>query len=206
METEGKIISGRKARWYEFLQRIRGVHSVHRRLVSLMKLTCQEEVLDIGCGPGTVLFLLREKCGDSIKLYGIDPSEDMIRIAERKNASRNSGVQFRVGMGERLEFADNKFDWVVSSLVFHHLPHGTKRQVAQEIRRVLKPSGRVLVTDWGRPRNFLGRIIGMMVKRHAFSDENLQGLVAKIFQEVGFRAVKTIDTQFGTIDHISGIK
>ena len=68
------------------------------------------------------------KCGSSIKLNGIDPSEDMIRIAKRKNGSRNSGIQFDVGIGEKLEFEDNRFDLVVSSLTFHHLPIDVKRK------------------------------------------------------------------------------
>lgn len=206
METEGKIISGNKAKWYEFLQTMRGAHLVHKRMVDLMTLNCKEEVLDVGCGPGTVLFLLNRKCGKSIKLHGIDPSEDMIRIAERKNTSRNSGIQFSVGMGEKLEFEDNRFDLIVSSLTFHHLPSDTKRKTAQEIRRVLKPSGRIYISDWGRPRNWLGRIISATVKKHAFTEENLQGLVVRILQEAGFREVETIGVQFAIIEHITGIK
>ncbi len=206
MKTEGKIISGRKAKWYEFLQTLRGAHFVHRWMVGLMKLSCTEKVLDVGCGPGTVLFLLREKCGDHIKLYGIDPSEDMIRIAEGKNASRNSGIQFSVGVGEKLEFKDNIFDLVASSLTFHHLPIDAKRKTAQEIRRVLKPSGRVFVSDWGRPGNWLGRMISATVRKHAFTGENLQGSVAKLFSEAGFHKVEIIGVQFGIIEHISGVK
>lgn len=206
METEGKIISGRKARWYEFLQKLRGAHLVHRQMISLMKPSCREEVLDVGCGTGTVLFLLREKCGSSIKLYGIDPSEDMIRIAEHKNTIRNLGIQFKVGVGERLDFKDNRFDSVVSSLTFHHLPSDIKRKVAKEIRRVLKPSGRILVSDWGTPRNWLGRTIGITVKKHTFTEENLRGLVVRILQEAGFREVETVGVQFGIIEHITGIK
>ena len=206
METEGKIISGRKAKWYEFLQTLRGAYLVHKRMIGLMKPSCREGVLDVGCGTGTVLFLLSEKCGSSIKLNGIDPSEDMIRIAKRKNGSRNSGIQFDVGIGEKLEFEDNRFDLVVSSLTFHHLPIDVKRKTAQEIRRVLKPSGRIFVSDWGKPKNWLGRMISATVKRHAFTEENLQGLVGKILREVGFSSVETISVQFGIIEHITGVK
>jgi demethylmenaquinone methyltransferase/2-methoxy-6-polyprenyl-1,4-benzoquinol methylase/phosphoethanolamine N-methyltransferase len=48
---------------------------------------------------------------------------------------------------EQLSFADQTFDVVVSSLVFHHLPDALKRQALAEIRRVLKPGGRLLLVD-----------------------------------------------------------
>ena len=206
MKTEGEIISGRKAKWYEFLQALRGAYLVHKRMIGLIKPSYIEDVLDVGCGTGTVLFLLRKKCGSSIKLNGVDPSEDMIRIAERKNWSRNARIQFSVGIGEGLEFEDNRFDLVVSSLTFHHLPIDVKRKTAQEIRRVLKPSGRIFVSDWGKPKNWWGRMIGATVKKHAFTEENVQGLVGKILREVGFGSVETMSVQFGIIEHITGVK
>ena len=206
MKTEGEIISGNKAKWYEFLQTLRGAYLVYKRMIYLIKPSCKEEVLDVGCGTGRALFLLREKCGASIRLCGVDPSEDMIQIAESKNTSRNSGIQFKVGVGERLEFEDNRFDLVVSSLTFHHLPIDVKQKTAQEIYRVLKPSGKVMISDFVGPRNWLGRIIGATVKKHAFTEENFQKLVAKALQEAGFRDIEITDTQFGIIEHITGVK
>ena len=81
METQGIAVTGKKARHYKFLQTLRGGRRVHGKVVDLIQAKSGDEILDVGCGPGTVLLLLARKYGNSVKLHGIDPSEDMIKIA-----------------------------------------------------------------------------------------------------------------------------
>jgi SAM-dependent methyltransferase len=69
-------------------------------------------------------------------------------IAEKKARKAGAEVVFRTGLAESLPFPDAQFDVVLSTVMLHHLPLKARQQCAKEIRRVLKPSGRVLAVDF----------------------------------------------------------
>lgn len=99
-------------------------------------------VLDVGCGTGRIFDLL----GD-VDYVGIDSSEEMIREA------RKGGGRFLVGDGLDLPFPDNEFDAVVSIATLHHIPsRKLRRRFVQEMRRVLKPEGKIIITVWNLNR------------------------------------------------------
>ena len=81
-------------------------------------------------------------------MHGLDASSEMLASAE-KNA-RKAGVEvfFKSGVAEALPFPDAQFNVVLSTVMLHHLPQKARLQCAREIRRVLKPDGRVLVVDF----------------------------------------------------------
>lgn len=110
-----------------------------------------EQVLDVGCGTGILTQLAAEAVGVSGKVVGIDPSVPMIALARQNAVRARSQAEFKLGVVERLQFEDNRFDAVLSSLMLHHLPAGLKREGLSEIHRVLKPGGRLLAVDFDRP-------------------------------------------------------
>src|SRR5262249_35237321 len=67
---------------------------------------------------------------------------------EKKAKKASVEVFFRNGLAEVLPFADRQFDVVLSTVMLHHLPQKPRRKCVSEIRRVLKPGGRVLVVDF----------------------------------------------------------
>lgn len=101
-----------------------------------------------GCGTGTLAIAAKLSAGPYAAVYGIDPSPEM--LAKAKQKARKAGVQvlFRSGLAEDLPFPDAQFDVVLSTVMLHHLPQKARLQCAKEIRRVLKPDGRVLVVDF----------------------------------------------------------
>jgi ubiquinone/menaquinone biosynthesis C-methylase UbiE len=94
-------------------------------------------VLDVGCGPGSVLEQLA--AGFDIEGVGVDASAKMIEVARREAP----GIEFHAGRAEQLPFDDESFDGVVSRMVVHHLD---RRRAFAEMRRVLRPGGRVVIT------------------------------------------------------------
>lgn len=100
-----------------------------------------EKLLDIGCGTGALLNLLAAQ-HNAVNLVGIDPSPEMLAVARQKLPT----VQFELGFAERLPFADNCFDVVASNSAFHYFQ--APDAALREIRRVLRPGGRVVLTDW----------------------------------------------------------
>ena len=103
----------------------------------------------MGCGTGTLALAAKRRVGPAGKVYGIDASPEMIARAERKARKAGLGIEFKNNIVEALPFPDQQFDVVLSTLMFHHLPRKLREWGAREMRRVLKPGGRVLVVDFG---------------------------------------------------------
>ncbi len=102
----------------------------------------REAVLDVGCGTGALLATIRRKYPDA-KLAGIDLSQDMLAIAGKR---LGHSASLKQGQAESLPYPDAKFDVVCSTSVFHFIRE--PYLALTEMRRVLKPDGRLVITDW----------------------------------------------------------
>ncbi len=154
LKTEGRTI--RWAGIYDLVANVLSLgHENMLRQATVARAGVQpgHQVLDVGCGTGSLTLAAARQVGPAGQVYGIDASPQMIQVAARKVATHKkvrggAPVTFQTGLIERLEFPDQTFDVVLSSLMMHHLTDDLRRRGLLEIRRVLKPSGRVFIVDF----------------------------------------------------------
>jgi len=159
------------------------------QLVRQVLLDRPREVLDLGCGTGTLAIALAAEPGGA-RVTGVDGDPEILALAREKEGSQR--VEFIDGMADALPFGDASFDRVVTSLVLHHLQPLVKRAALHEARRVLRPGGRLHVADWGAPQDPLMRalFVGLQVQ-DGFSNtaDHPAGRVPDMIREAGFAHV-----------------
>ncbi|MGH9119208.1 MAG: methyltransferase domain-containing protein [Acidimicrobiales bacterium] len=103
-----------------------------------------ERILDVGCGPGFYAAELLEQVGPDGRVVGVDQSEQMLALAERRCAG-NGTVAFRTGEATALPVDDETFDAALSVQVLEYVPDATA--ALAEMHRALRAGGRILVWD-----------------------------------------------------------
>jgi ubiquinone/menaquinone biosynthesis C-methylase UbiE len=175
-----------------------------RRLLASAALLPGFRVLDLGCGTGT-LALMAKRAVPGARVIGIDAFSAAIEIAKRKAAREGIPVEFHLGWAQQLPYRDGGFDRVLSTLLFHHLPHRGKIEALAEIARVLARGGELHIADFGRPANWLMRAGFSLVRKFdgmETTEDNVTGQLPEMIRLAGFanpRETASYSTVVGTI-------
>jgi ubiquinone/menaquinone biosynthesis C-methylase UbiE len=183
--------------------------ALKRRVLAHAAIGGGEEVLDVGCGTGT-LAVGAARAAAGVRVTGLDADPSILARARRRAAGVGLEIGFDEGTATELPYSDASFDVVLSTLFFHHLTDDAKRQTADEIVRVLRPGGRVVVGDLGRPQDPLMRIAVLVTVQlldgFATTALNVRGELPDVLAGAGLAAVTVRDrmrTPTGTYEVIA---
>lgn len=177
-----------------------------RKLIHYAGIQPRMNVLDLGCGTGTLTIMLKGTYPEA-EITGVDGDPQVLSIAREK--SRGLDIQWDEGLASSLPYPDSVFDRVVTSLVIHHLVTEDKRRAFKEICRVLKPGGELYVLDFGAPHSSLTRFMTKYMRRLEETSDNFDGLIPRFVAEAGFGGVKEAEnfiTVFGPLSIIQAMK
>jgi ubiquinone/menaquinone biosynthesis C-methylase UbiE len=151
------------------------------------------KLLDIGCGTGRTLHQIA-RTHPQMRLHGCDLSPNYIRLA-RKRLENVSELTLAVENGEHLPWADNTFDVVTSTYMFHELPRNARRNVVREMFRVCRPGGLCVIEDSAQASEspeLAEVLLGFPQEFHEpFYADYLRDDLASILDETGFSATQT---------------
>lgn len=159
------------------------------RLVEQAAIAPGHDVLDVGCGTGT-LAMRAKLIHPNARIVGLDGDPEVLGIARRKIEAARLKVELFEGFADDGSiFAPASFDRILASLLLHHLPADQKRLALKAIRSWLRPGGELHVLDFG-PQD--GRLLGLLARGVGWLDgvaglrDNWDGRLPEMMREAGF--------------------
>lgn len=179
-------------------------------LIDTINVKAGERLLDVGCGTGSLILRLAMSVPGA-DVQGIDPDADVLRRASAKAAAAGVKTSFHEGfLTEEFLSRHDAFDVVTSSLVLHQVPFAQKCNILSTMRRALKPSGRLMIADYGLQRTPLMRMLFRATVQSLDGVEDTQpnadGVLPRLIKEAGFadiREERVIPTATGSISIVS---
>lgn len=166
-----------------------GFDRARQELISSTNIEPNHRVLDIGCGTGTLVLMLKRRF-PAVQVVGLDPDRKALRRARMKVARAAISAQLDQGFADELPYEDESFDRVLSSFMFHHLREEEREKMLREVLRVLKPGCSLHLLDFvtdNTSHGFLHRLF----QSHARMKDNQNESILELMSRAGLtNAVK----------------
>lgn len=166
----------------------RGCHDAYELVLEIVEKYGMSfnSLLDIGCGTGSLLNYISIDTNIS-QLHGIDPSENMIKIAQKKNINR---CEFYIEPIESISLPDNSIDCVVSTTAFSHFSNAGNAM--SQIHRVLKKTGYCIIVEHKKPKLYVERFLKKIriLANYLGSEE-----IKDIFTHASFKILELRETK-----------
>jgi ubiquinone/menaquinone biosynthesis C-methylase UbiE len=182
--------------------KVLGGDSARAALLEQAGVRPSHRVLDIGCGTGSLLVLIKRRHPD-VEVVGLDPDPRALSRARRKGQRAALSIQLDQGFSDELPYPDGAFDRVFSSFMLHHLEAAEKETTLREVRRVLKPGARFHLLDFAAPEsNSPGRFARWFHSSHRLKDNSDERIVS-LMRQAGLSDPKRVAGRALLVGHIA---
>jgi ubiquinone/menaquinone biosynthesis C-methylase UbiE len=193
--------------FYDGFAWLLGEGTMKRRLIEQAGIAPGHDVLDLGCGTGTLALMIK-RMHPGAEVSGVDIDPKILAIARGKVAAAGVDVRLVEGSATAPPLPAASFDRVLTSLMLHHLTTPQKRAALTAARGLLRSGGELHVADWGKPQNLLMRIAAPGFQLSDGTDTtgaNVRGELPALIAEAGFNDVREVAhhmTPFGTLTYL----
>ena len=170
---------------YDPLVTLMGGARAQEELVKQANIQHNQRVLDLGCGTGTLVVLLKRKY-PAAQIVGLDPDPKALRRAKKKVTRAGVAVQLDEGFADELPYDEGTFDRVLSSFMFHHLEEQEREKTLREVLRVLKPGGSFHLLDFAGGEDGAQGRWGRLLNSHARLGDNSHRRILQQMRHAGF--------------------
>ena len=168
---------------YDPFVSLMGFDRARQELVSAANVEPGQYILDVGCGTGTLVVMLKRQY-PSAEIIGLDPDPKALRRARTKATRAAVAAQFDEGFADQLPYTDEMFDRVFSSFMFHHLENHERENMLREVLRVLKPGGSFHLLDFVADNTSHG-FFDRLFLSHARMKDNRDAPILELMNRVG---------------------
>lgn len=178
--------------FYDPLVKLLGGDAARLALVRQAALQPTHHVLEIGCGTGTLLMMIKRE-HPGVSVVGLDPDERALARAQHKADAASVAIELHRCFSDALPYADATFDRVFSSFMFHHLKGVEERQrTLSEIRRVLKPGGRLQLLDFAPLNSRKDAVVLRRLHSSHLLKDNTEAQVLSLMAAAGLANPRTL--------------
>jgi ubiquinone/menaquinone biosynthesis C-methylase UbiE len=178
----------------DLVTKLTGADPARSALLQQAELRPGQQILDIGCGTGSLAILLKQ-LHPKIDVVGLDPDPKALALARRKAQRAGVSPRFDQGFSDALEYPADSFDHVFSSFMFHHLRNNQKEDTLREIRRVLKPGGYLHLLDFRGPNTGDTRPVTHWFHSRRILRDNAENRILELITRAGLAEANVVRRQ-----------
>ena len=169
---------------YDPFVKLVGGDRARRALLEQAEMRPGQRVLDVGCGTGSLVVLIKRLRSD-VDVVGLDPDPKALARARQKAEREGASIRLDRGFSDELHYPTDSFDRVLSALMFHHLDRDQKKRSLREIRRVLKAGGSLHLLDFGGTHDHSEGFLAHLLRRSEHLGDNSGDTILTLMREVG---------------------
>jgi ubiquinone/menaquinone biosynthesis C-methylase UbiE len=175
------------------------------RVVDRLELQPGQRALDVASGTGRLAFELAARVVAGGRVDGVDAASEMVDYATRANKRLKLPVTFQTAAAQQLPFPDGTFDAVTCTLALHHIAAHQRQLAVDEMHRVLKPGGRLLIADLQAPTHRGSGLAQRLFRHHAMDEQPVDQAIT-LMTAAGFANVIREQTKVSWIGQAVGTK
>ena len=187
---------------YDPFVKLLGGDRARRALLDQAAIRAGHRVLDIGCGTGTLVMLIKPLHPD-VDVVGLDPDPKALARARRKAERAAVSIQFDQGFADALPYPEASFDRVFSSFMFLHLQEDEKAKTLREVRRVVTPGGSFHLLDFGGPQSSTGGSFARWLHSSHRLRDNSEDRILALMHQAEFADPQTVGHGAMLFGHIA---